>query len=188
MPSTETTMQVTCPPMSYRQLRELLGGRCAGLVPLLDRCHLGLTTASVAPVIGAARDTAVNGRLTRLGLPRFRPLRDCYYLVRLLEEAETLNAALARLALNRGRDPAPYYRFIQRVTGVSWSTARARGTPWIHTLAGELWATAMPAPAPVPVSHDFAAACRLRLPAAGRPGRNRCSGRHARAPRELVSV
>jgi len=52
-------------------------------------------------------------------LPPYQPLRDVYYVVRLCEEAAS-GQSLAAWCLSRGRDPASYYRFIQRACGKSW--------------------------------------------------------------------
>ena len=91
----------------------------AELFALLDSIELRLSPQQCAPRLSLTSAGALERELKRRGLPRFRVLRDWYYVLRLHEQALG-NASLSGLAAQRGDYASVLYRFVQRTTGRKW--------------------------------------------------------------------
>lgn len=101
-------------------------------------CDLGLRAALLAPILGLESPHALETELRMRRLPPFRLLRNWCYLVRLLEENEH-GETISALALTRGRDPAMYYRFVRRTSGLLWTESQDRGSDWARATALKVW-------------------------------------------------
>lgn len=65
------------------------------------------------------------------GLPPLRELAAWTRLVNWLLAWDQAGTSLCRMAVETSADPAVCYRSVKRLTGLPWSTVRARGVPWV---------------------------------------------------------
>ena len=87
--------------------------------------------------LGFASAHAFNESLRARGLPPYQVLRDSYIVVRLLEVAPA--ETLSRWSWKHGREPATYYRFVKRVTGLTWRALNSLGAERVRLRALEHW-------------------------------------------------
>lgn len=106
------------------QWRRLLEA-CGPLVLLWASVDLTFSARRAARSLFLKDTRALLGWLVERRLPPYQILRNWYFVVRLAEIAE--NGSLSKWALQNGRDPAIYYRFIERTTGASWKVIREGG-------------------------------------------------------------
>ena len=74
---------------------------------------------------------AVNRTLRKHGLPTYRRLVGWVRVLSMVLSWERYGRALSRSATDLDGDPASYSRTIKRVTGLSWSEVRSRGSAWV---------------------------------------------------------
>ncbi|MEQ1692429.1 MAG: hypothetical protein ABMA00_14145 [Gemmatimonas sp.] len=98
-----------------------------------------MSEAHIAVALGLSSPVALRHMLVARGLPPFYLFRDWYYLVRMLERAES-GEPIAQWAMYRGDYATVYYRFAARLTGKPWRTIVARGSGWAKTCAMAVWA------------------------------------------------
>lgn len=110
---------------------------CAPLLPLWASVDLTLSSRRAAHALGLGDSDALRDWLRQRRLPPYQSLRNWYYMVRLVELAE--QGSLARWALSDERDPATYYRFVEREAGMSWSSVRRRGVRFVRARALAVW-------------------------------------------------
>jgi len=110
---------------------------CAPLLPLWASVDLTLSARRAAHAMGLHDSDELRDWLRERGLPPYLLLRNWYYVVQLLELAE--RGSLARWALEGARDPATYYRFSERTTGMTWKALRDAHRPSIRAHALDMW-------------------------------------------------
>lgn len=88
------------------------------LFALLDSLDLRLSPRRCATLLGLKSKAELERELRIRRLPRFRLLRDWWYLLRIHERAQ--RSSLARLAASRGDYPFVLYRFVERTAGKGW--------------------------------------------------------------------
>jgi hypothetical protein len=99
------------------------------ILPFLSDIRLSVTATQVASGLGLSSTEALGRLLHKRQLPRFTLLRDWFYVVTLVQQAEG-GDSLAAWAMRREEYPDVYYRFIRRVTGFSWTIVQDRGCQW----------------------------------------------------------
>lgn len=112
--------------------------RYVELFEILEGVDLRLSPRRCAQCLFLASTVELERELKRRGLPRFRVLRDWYYVVQLHELAKG-EASLSELAARRGDYPSILYRFVQRTTGRSWSELRRLDSDSLCALAVSAW-------------------------------------------------
>jgi len=110
---------------------------CGPLPSLWASVDLTLSCRRAADALGVRNSDALRDWMRVRRLPPYRTLRDWYFVVRLVELAE--GGSLARWALMDARDPATYYRFVERVTGMTWGTIRRTGVGSVRVRALDVW-------------------------------------------------
>lgn len=98
---------------------------------------LSLSRRGIAARLGLSNSESVDRWLRSRRLPPYGLFRDWYYVVRLVEIAG--ETTLAKWALSQGRDPAVYYRFVERVVRAPWKDVRGRGVAWVRRRALDVW-------------------------------------------------
>ena len=112
-------------------------GPIAELRELFASVALSICASDAAARVGLRDAAALGAWLVARRMPPFRVLRDWYYVVRLVELSHT--DSLCRWALSGGNAPEVSCRFVERVTGESWSTVRARGVAFARQRALDVW-------------------------------------------------
>lgn len=112
--------------------------RWAELFDVLDVGDLRLSPLDCARRLGLHSGSEVERELRGRGLPRFRLLRDWFYVVRLHERAIAAGSLSAVAAL-RGDYPSVLYRFVQRVTGRDWRELSQLDSHAVWDLAVTVW-------------------------------------------------
>lgn len=69
--------------------------------------------------------------LEREGLPCLQDLAGWIRVTLWALEWETSRVSLSQSALGSVRDPATYYRTVERVTGLNWNLVRELGSSWV---------------------------------------------------------
>lgn len=125
---------------------------------LLTECRLGFTRKAAARILGFPSGDALDEDLRDRGLPPFRLLRERGYVV-LLTEADAEGKSLWRWVLRQNGDPAMYYRFIRKITGLTWQEVKHRGPGWARAEACRIWSPYLIIPPAAdglsPEGHDF---------------------------------
>jgi len=116
-----------------------VAGRWPALWELFHDCNLGLSAARTARVLGVPGRDRLEAELRQRGLPPHQLFRDWVYLRLLVDRAVEGGEPLARQAQRRGKDPAPYYRFISRVAGRPWAMVLRLGSDWVRATALTVW-------------------------------------------------
>ena len=112
--------------------------RYAELFALLDGVDLRMSPRSCARCLAIASAAELERELKRRGLPRFRVLRNWYYVLRLHQQAQG-NASLSIVAAQRGDYPSILYRFVQRTTGRDWREISKPERASVGNLAISAW-------------------------------------------------
>jgi hypothetical protein len=112
--------------------------RWDGLFRLLDTVDLRLSPRSCAEQLNLGSKGALERELQQRGLPRFRVLRDWWYVVTLHENAK--QSSLADVALARGDYPSILYRFVRATTGLRWREIAAMNGAQLRKSALRVWA------------------------------------------------
>ncbi len=112
--------------------------RYVELFEVLDDVDLRLSPRNCARRLSRASGVELERELKRRGLPRFRILRDWYYVVR-LHELALATASLSGVAARRGDYPSILYRFVQRTTGRSWTEVAKLERASLWDLAVSAW-------------------------------------------------
>jgi hypothetical protein len=110
---------------------------CGPLPSLWASVDLTLSSRRAAHALGVRDSDALREWLRERRLPPYLVLRNWYYVVRLVELAEL--GSLAQWALNDARDPATFYHYVERTTGLSWRTIRDAGVRPIRARALHVW-------------------------------------------------
>lgn len=110
---------------------------CSPLPALWATVDLTLSSRRAAHALGLRDSKALREWLRERRFPPYITLRNWYYVVRLAELAE--DGSLSQWALREVRDPATYYHFVERTTGMSWRTVRDAGVRSIRARALEMW-------------------------------------------------
>ena len=108
------------------------------LFSLLDEVDLRLSPRRCAERLALSSSAQLARELRARGLPRFRLLRDWYYVVRLHESAMRLGS-LSAVAATRGDYPSVLYRFFRRVTGRDWQALAPLDCARVRSLAETTW-------------------------------------------------
>lgn len=108
------------------------------LFTVLDEVDLRLSPRRCAERLGLSSAAQLARELRTRGLPRFRLLRDWYYVVRLHQQA-LADGALSIVAAKRGDYPSVLYRFMHRVTGRDWQSLSCLDCKGVRLLAGIAW-------------------------------------------------
>lgn len=124
-------------------MREALGAteltmRWAAFFEVLDIGDLRLSPLDCAKRLGLHSGSEIERELRSRGLPRFRLLRDWFYVVRLHERAAAAGS-LSAVAAQRGDYPSVHYRFVQRVTGRDWRELSQLDSHAVWDLAITVW-------------------------------------------------
>jgi hypothetical protein len=115
-------------------IRDAESSLCAALAEV----DLRLSAHRSALMLGLRSGDDLERRLKKKTLPRFRPLRDWWY-VDLIASQARLEGSLASLASRHGKNASVYFRFLQRVTGDRWSTVRSMDQLEIRRRAIRVW-------------------------------------------------
>lgn len=108
------------------------------LSSLLDGCDLGLTARRAAKHLSLESERCLVRHLRARRLPRFPLLRNWWFIIP-LRDLSVEGTSLSSFALRNGKDPATYYRFVARVTGLSWSELK-ESPEWLPlSLAFSAW-------------------------------------------------
>ena len=119
MQSVAAQLQLALPHLSvvgHTVLTALAG--CRGRVASAD---------ALATLLGMANRYQLSRALRREGLPQLEELAGWVRTLTLLAEGQRTHQPLYRLALAAAENPPTCYRMIKRVTGRTWSQARADG-------------------------------------------------------------
>jgi hypothetical protein len=110
-------------PVTRLILAELVFGRGA----YVDASRL-------AQSVGLADRYRLAYALQRDGMPPLTTLANWIKLMVWLDEAEATGDSLCRAALSELNEPSARYRLVKHLTGVPWTTLRARGMVWLLEL------------------------------------------------------
>lgn len=116
--------------------------RFADLLPFFASLRLKVSETQVARAMGLPNADTLRRLLRKRGLPPFRLLRDWYYVVVMVERAESGNA-VAKWSMHDGSYPDVYYRFAQHLTGMLWSMTVKHGSQGAKERALAAWAPHM---------------------------------------------
>ena len=105
----------------------------------LAECRLGFTRPVAARVLGHDSGDAHDEALRERNLPPFKLLRDWVYVVLLLEREERGQPSVHQWVRRQNGDPAMYYRFVKKVTGLPWREVKKRGSLWARKEACRMW-------------------------------------------------
>lgn len=89
--------------------------------------------------LGLRHRYALSRFLSHRQLPSIRHLHNCLRVLQWVEAYQTRGTALCRQALQKGRDPAAWYRTVTRTTGRRWSELRHLSTEALAYLLCERW-------------------------------------------------
>lgn len=115
-----------------------LTDRYPALFALLDAVDLRLTPRVCADRLGLSSTAQLERDLRTKGLPKFRILRDWYYVAR-IHEAASIAASLSSVASQRGDYPSVLYRFVRRVAGRDWRELAQLDTQTIRAIVVAVW-------------------------------------------------
>jgi hypothetical protein len=87
--------------------------------------------AEVAARLGLANRYALARLLHNEGLPSYRRIAGWIRVLALVMAWEESHRSLSRSALDRADDPAAYSRTVRRITGLTWTEVRNRGSAWV---------------------------------------------------------
>ena len=99
--------------------------------------QLSFSARRAASALGLAGSSELHSWLATRGLPPYQVVRNWYYLAMLTERFQ--RESLAHWALNRDHDPAVYYRFVLRTSGMHWKELQQKGGRWVRERALEIW-------------------------------------------------
>ena len=85
----------------------------------------------IALAVGLKNRFQLGRLLSREGLPCLEDLAGWVRVMLWVTEWEQSRVSLSQAALGSVRDPATYYRTVERVTGLGWNQVRARGSTWL---------------------------------------------------------
>ena len=111
---------------------------CAPLLPAFANLRLSLRATEAARAMDLPNVTVLQRWLMMHHLPRFKELRDWYFVVAMVERFDD-EATLGKWAMRQGISPSSYYRHVFRVTGHSWSEVKALGVGWARVQALNAW-------------------------------------------------
>lgn len=97
---------------------------------LLDGGVIG-SAARVSELVGASSRFSLARSLHRNGLPPLHDLAAWISLLTWITNAERSNQSLFTIAIHSGRSPAACYRVVKRLTGLTWTRLRSRGSRWV---------------------------------------------------------
>lgn len=115
-----------------------LRARWPELFVLLDAVDLRLSPRRCAERLGFSTRDLFERQVRRRGLPRYRALRDWWYVAALHERAR--QSSLAALASARGDYPSVLYRFVAATTGMRWQDLAVLDCARVRETALRAWA------------------------------------------------
>jgi hypothetical protein len=92
--------------------------------------HTG-SAHEMAVAVGLKNRFQLSRLLEREGLPCLQDLAAWIRVMLWTLEWETTQTSLSQSALGSVRDPATYYRTVERVTGLNWNLVRTLGSDWV---------------------------------------------------------
>ncbi len=102
------------------------------LVSLLsEHFHRVPSMQAFAALAGFRTRHQLGRRLRAEGLPPYEVLLGWARVLDLLLAHQASGTSLRRSAVRQGRDPAVWYRLVERVTGYRWSALRHLGPGWV---------------------------------------------------------
>ena len=110
------------------------------LVPLFDKCKMGLTITVVARAMGLRDKSALKHLLVARRLPPFKLFRNWCYVVQLVDRFSSTRETLGGWVEHRGLATSTYYDLINRSTARTWKEVQANGSVWARAKALEAWA------------------------------------------------
>lgn len=113
--------------------------RANEITPLFQDIRLSLSATSAAKSLGLKSAGALERMLADLSIPPFYSLRDWHYVVQLVDRFSASDTSIAHWSLARGEYPSVYYRFIRRVTRLTWNDVRLREPTWARENALQDW-------------------------------------------------
>lgn len=123
------------PPDLSAELRKGLPELSFNFGIMIDGMVLGGGTLGpanrIAGMLGVSSRFALARQLHRDGLPSMRELGSWITLLGLLLRAEQTDEALFTIATRSHRCPAACYRLVRRLTGLTWTALRAKGSDWL---------------------------------------------------------
>jgi len=90
-----------------------------------------VSSTAVARSLGLKDRYALDRLLHSEGLPTYKQLSGWIRVLGWVLDWETDRVALSSSALRSGKNAAIYGRTVRRVTGLSWSEVRDRGSNWV---------------------------------------------------------
>lgn len=112
--------------------------RASEMIPIFDELSLRVSATEAAKVLGLGRAERLTQWLRQRRLPPFRPFRNWFYVVRMVEIHQT-GVSISRWALSRGLYSAMYYRLVRETSGLEWRVARELSAREIKALALHDW-------------------------------------------------
>lgn len=109
------------------------------VVPLFQDIQLSLTATSAAKSLGLKSAERLERMLADRRIRPFYSLRDWHYVVEIVDRFSMSDTSIAHWALARGEYPSVYYRFVRRVTRLSWTDIRSREPTWTRENALRDW-------------------------------------------------
>jgi len=116
---------------------------CPAMLALFDSLDLRLSGERCARALGLPSGAALKRWLAVRHLPRFRTLRDWYYLTLIRSRAEA-KSSLAALAKERSEYPSILYRYIERIAGESWGSIHQLEEKEMRRRCVEVWTSERP--------------------------------------------
>jgi hypothetical protein len=104
------------------------------LAELVFRRGTYVDASRLARSVGLANRHRLAYALQRDGLPPLTALANWIKIIVWLEEAQATGDSLCGAALSELNEPSARYRLVKRLTGVPWTTLKARGMAWLLEL------------------------------------------------------
>jgi hypothetical protein len=120
-----------------------VGRACPDLLVMFDALDLRLSAARCAEEMELGGTPALDRWLKERHLPRYRTLRDWYYLTLICSRADQ-RGSLAALASERGDYPSILYRFAKHLSGDRWTAIQQLGVASVRRRCAEVWVAERP--------------------------------------------
>jgi hypothetical protein len=104
------------------------------LAELVFRRGTYVDAPRLARAVGLADRYRLAYALQRDGMPPLTTFANWIKIIVWLEEAEATGGSLCGAALSELNEPSARYRLVKHLTGVPWTTLRARGMVWLLEL------------------------------------------------------
>jgi hypothetical protein len=111
---------------------------CPKLLELFESLDLRLSADRCAAALHLRSGATLERWLQERRLPRYRNLRNWYYLSLIRVRAES-KGSLAAFAKDRGDNASVLYRIVERIGGVSWTSIAQLNDAQLRRRCVEVW-------------------------------------------------